>query len=159
MKTMILVSIFVALSGCVQEPSAQSKTTASIEADRLHEVLAESVDAPKFDPRDGLSSLPVPSQQGISGLELERLRQNLANIRFPAKEGTVERLFEHRLVAILRMDGDTFTNPGGDLGGTDIDYALNDKLVLRVNHENYQFAGRVVAIEGFAMILPKYDEK
>jgi hypothetical protein len=154
MKTMILVSIFLVLSGCVQEPRAQSKTTASIEADRLHALLAESAHAPKFIMN---SSLPVPPRLGISRLELEHLQQNLASVRFPAREGTVEQLFEHQFEATMRIDGDTFTNPGGDLGGTILEYPLNDKLVLRVNHENYQFEGRTVTVEGFADIVPKTD--
>jgi hypothetical protein len=156
MRPLILIIGLVALQGCVQATHPELKASTSPSADHLHELLAKSANEPCFKMD---VNLPDPPDQGISDLELDRLRGNLANIRFPARDGTVERLFEHKLVVTTRIDGDTFTNPGGDLGGTILEYELNDKLVLRVNHETYEFAGRDVTIEGFADIVAKSDSK
>jgi hypothetical protein len=68
----------------------------------------------------------------------------------------VEQLLEHKLLEGTRMDGFA-AGPDGDVGGNVQEYRLNDRVVLSINHEEYEFEGRFVTIEGSAAIIPKSD--
>jgi hypothetical protein len=155
MKSTILASALFALAGCaqVQHPKSEAQLTSAQR--RLHALLVGSSNDPELKAN---RNLPPLTDKGMSDSELDRLRKNLADVKFPAKNGTVEQLWEHQLSAETRIDGFA-SSPDGDIGGDILEYPLNDTLVLRINHERYEFKGRVVSIEGSAEIVAKSDLK